>query len=131
IKRGYRVLGESSPRKIALVSHGKMVHTCLEVSRANPERFFAIDVIRSKPFPASLVPVLSQANGVVVVDEQTPCGSLAAAVFEAASASGTFLRIVPLTLPEMYVFENGGCEYLLNKLGLSAEGIRNAAKVLA
>jgi len=131
IDHGYRIIGEPGPRKIALVSHGKMVHTCLEALGANPEKFFAIDLIRSKPFPAELVRLLSETKGVVAVDEQTPSGSLAAAVFEATSSTGSFVRIVPLTLPEMYVFENGGREYLLNKLGLSVDGILIAAKKLA
>ena len=128
INSGYRIIGEQVPNKIALLSHGKMVHACLEVVNENPEKFFLIDLIRSKPFPEDLAPLLAQAKGVVAVDEQTPCGSLAAAVFEATSSSNNFVRIVSLTLPEMYVFENGGREYLLNKLGLSADGIRQAAK---
>ena len=130
INGGYRILGEQGPNKIALLSHGRMVHTCLEVVGASPERFFSIDLIRSKPFPKDLAPLLARTRGVVAVDEQTPCGSLASAVFEATSSSSNFVRIVSLTLPEMYVFENGGREYLLNKLGLSADAIRQAAKRL-
>ena len=130
ISQGYRIFGEQAPNKIALLSHGRMFHTCLEVARANPEKFFSIDLIRSKPFPKDLSPLLAQVKGVVAVDEQTPCGSLASAVFEATSSSGNFVRIVPLTLPEMHVFENGGREYLLNKLGLSVDGIFQAAKRL-
>lgn len=130
VENGYRILGESAPNKIALLSHGKMVHACLELTRTSPDRFFSIDLIRAKPFPAELVRLLSQTKAVIAVDEQTPSGSLAAAVFEATSRSGNFVRIVPHTLPETYVFENGGREYLLKKLGLSAEGILQAAKNL-
>ncbi len=128
IIEGYRVLGVQAPNKIALLSHGRMVHTCLEVTRDYPEQYFSIDLIRSKPFPKDLSSLLAKSKGVIAVDEQTPCGSLAAAAFEATSLSNNFARIVPLTLPEMYVFENGGREYLLNKLGLSADGIYQAAK---
>lgn len=128
INQGYRILGAQAPDKIALLSHGRMVHTCLEVARAYPEQFFSIDLIRAKPFPKDLASLLAKTKGVIAVDEQTPCGSLAAAAFEATSLSNSFVRIVPLTLPEMYVFENGGREYLLNKLGLSADGIRQAAR---
>ena len=72
--------------------------------------------------------MLARTKGVVAIDEQTPCGSLASAVFEATSSSDNFVRVVSLTLPETYVFENGGREYLLRKLGLSADGIRRAAE---
>jgi len=128
INRGYRILGEQAPNKIALLSHGKMLHACLKVVDESPEEFFSIDLIRSKPFPEDLIPLLAQTRGVVVIDEQTPCGSLASAVFEATNPWDGFVRIVSLTLPEVYVFENGGREYLLNKLGLSADGIRQTAK---
>jgi transketolase len=131
IATGYRLLGEYSSRKVALLSHGKMVHSCLDVARAHPERYFAVDLIRSKPFPKDLAALLAGVRGVVAVDEQTPSGSVASAVFEATSSAGHFVKIVPLNLPEMYVFENGGREYLLNKLGLSADGIRQAAACLA
>lgn len=132
VDKGYRILGEQAPNKIALVSHGKMVHTCLEVVRADPQKYFLIDLIKSKPFPNDLVGLLAQqTKGIVAVDEQTPSGSLAAAVFEATSASGKFPKIVSLSLPEMYVFENGGREYLLKKLGLSADGIRKVAMRLS
>lgn len=128
IHRGYRILGEQAPNKIALLSHGKMLHACLEVVGASPDKFFSIDLIRSKPFPGDLAPLLARTKGVVAIDEQTPCGSLASAVFEATSSSDNFVRVVSLTLPETYVFENGGREYLLRKLGLSADGIRRAAE---
>ena len=127
LKSGFRVLGEHQANKIALVSHGKMVHACIELMRSDPRKFYVVDVIKSKPFPLDLAGLLAQSGGIVAVDEQTPSGALGAAVFEATSASGAYPRIVSLTLPEMYVFENGGREYLLRKLGLSPDGIRRAA----
>lgn len=127
VHAGYRVFGQTKPERVALVSHGRMTRTCVLLVREFPDRFFAVDVIRAKPFPAELAPQLSAAAGVVVVDEQTPSGSLAAAVFEGCAALGVFPRISPLTLPERYVFQNGGRTVLLDALGLNREGILRAA----
>ena len=37
-------------------------------------------------------------------------------------------KIISKSLPESYVFENGGREYLLNKFGLSNDDIIKACK---
>lgn len=127
ITQGYRVFGEDTPTRVALVSHGRMVHTCVALASEFPDRFFAVDLLRAKPFPDALVETLATAAGVVVVDEQTPSGSLPAAVFEGCAAQGAYPRIVPLTLPEQYVFQNGGRVALLEGLGLSRDGVLAAA----
>lgn len=131
INRGYRIFGEPAPAKVALVSHGRMVHTCVALVAEFPQRFFAVDLIRAKPFPDALPALLSEAAGVVVVDEQTPPGSLPAVVFEGCAALRLSPRIVPLTLPEAYVFQNGGRVALLTGLGLSREGVLAAAAAWA
>ena len=66
---------------------------------------------------------ISVAKGVIVIDEQTPSGSLGAAVMEACADSNILKKIKTITIPEMYVYENGGREYLLNKLGLNKDNI--------
>ncbi len=127
LQQGYRIFGERTPAKIALVSHGRMAHTCVALATECPDRFIAVDLIRAKPFPAGLVDTLVHVAGVVVVDEQTPSGSLPAAVFEGCAAQGVFPRITPVTLPEQYVFQNGGRVALLDALGLSRAGVLAAA----
>jgi transketolase len=130
IVRGYRVIGTHAPHRIALVSHGRMVHTCVALAQEQPDAFFSVDLFRAKPFPADLASLLGEASGVVVVDEQTPAGSLAAAVFEGCAADGRFPAIAPLTLPEQYVFQNGGRAFLLEALGLNRDGVLRAAQLL-
>lgn len=127
VVRGCRTWGGTATGGIALVSHGRMTHTCVALAREFPDRFFAVDVIRAKPFPAELAPQLAAAAGVIVVDEQAPSGSLPAAVFEGCAALGAFPRISALTLPERYVFQNGGRDVLLDTLGLNREGILRVA----
>ena len=124
----FRVIGEVTRgeppiQKIALISHGKMVHTCAEVVKQNPSRFFAIDLIQSKPFPKDLIELLSATENMIACDEQTPAGSLGAAVFEAFSDVNLFPRIINVTLPEKYFFDNIGRDGIYKTNGLTAENI--------
>jgi len=130
---GFRLLGEmevvdGQPQKIALLSHGRMLHTCVDALNADPASFFVVDVICSKPFPKDLINLLAKVGKIIVVDEQTPCGSLGAAVFEALSYEGIFPKIINLTLPEKYFFENIGRQGIFDKYGMTAENIRHLSK---
>ena len=122
-KDEFAQLGNTNSDKIALVSHGKMTHECIKAFESNQGKYVVFDIIQSKPFPKDVVNELKKCKGAVVVDEQTPAGSLGAAVFEACSEENFWPKIVNVTLPEMYFFENGGREYLHRKHGLSFENI--------
>ena len=122
-KDEFAQLGNTNSDKIALVSHGKMTHECIKAFESNRGKYVVFDIIQSKPFPKAVVDELKKCKGAVVVDEQTPAGSLGAAVFEACSEENFWPKIVNVTLPEMYFFENGGREYLHRKHGLSFENI--------
>ena len=112
---------------MGLVSHGFMLHRCLEIQKAHPENFYCIDLIRSKSFPDSLN---ISAKALLVVDEQTPSGNLAACVFEGLSNKDTFLPIVSKCLPEKYIFDNGGRDKLREENGLGLSDIREAGERL-
>ena len=107
-----------------------MAHVVREAQKEKPNSFVGIDLIRSKPFPVDLSPYLKAAKSIIVIDEQTPCGALGCAVMEVCSELGFNKKIRQITIPEMYIFENGGREYLLNKLGLSKEGILSLAATI-
>ena len=129
----YRIIGDASvvnnkSNKVALISHGKMLHTCVEVVNSNSDSFFAIDLICSKPFPSDLINLLKNVDNILVVDEQTPSGSLGAAVFEALSDSNIFPKIINLTLPEKYFFENIGRQGIFDKYGMTVENILQVSK---
>ena len=122
-KQGFKVFGKIGKDKIVFISHGKMFHRCLELYKKEPEKFFCVDIFRSKPFPENLPKRLLSCRGVVVVDEQTPSGNLSSCVFEGFSKQNIFPKIISKCLPEKYIFENGGRDYLLNKHGLSNDNI--------
>lgn len=119
----FRVFGTPSSGKVAIVSHGRMLHECVQVSSAHPDKFYAVDLIRSKPFPSDLLNTLSDARGILAVDEQSPSGALGSAIFEGCSNSFLFPRLLNLTLPEAYLFDNHGRDGLLADVGLTQENI--------
>jgi len=127
-KKGFKIFGKVDKKKIALISHGKMIHSCLEIYNKEPEKFICVDIFRSKPFPEELPKKISSCRGMVVVDEQSPSGNLSSCVFEGFSQQNIFPKIVSKSLPEKYVFENGGRKYLLDKFGLSNNDIIRASK---
>ncbi len=127
-EKGYKIFGEVTDKKIALISHGKMIHKCLDLYKKNLNKLICVDIFRSKPFPKDLPKKISNCKGIVVVDEQSPSGNLSSCIFEGCSQENFFPKIISKCLPEKYVFENGGREFLLNKFGLSNEEILQATE---
>jgi len=127
-KKGFKIFGEPNNKKIALISHGRMLHKCLEIYNKQNDKFICVDMFRSKPFPKDLPKTLSTVKGIVVVDEQSPSGNLSSCIFEGFSEQNLFPKIISKSLPERYFFENGGRDYLLNKFGLSNNDIIEATK---
>lgn len=127
-KKGFKIFGNIDNNKVVFISHGKMIHRCMDISKKDPKKFSCVDIFRSKPFPKELPNLLSSCKGIVVVDEQSPSGNLSACIFEGFSESNFFPKIISKSLPEEYVFENGGREYLLDKFGLSKNDILEASK---
>jgi len=120
----FRVIGSPSKGKVALVSHGRMLHLSRQVVAEHPEDFYAIDLIRSKPFPNKLVSLLGMHHAdIIAIDEQTPSGAIGSALYEACSREDFFPRLINLTLPEKYFFENIGRDALLESSGLSVANI--------
>ena len=125
----YRLMGDMlTEEKVLLIGSGKMSHVIAEVYQKNKNSVVGVDLIRAKPFPDAIAVLIDHCKGAIVIDEQTPCGSLGAAVLEKLAQADLLNKSIKvITLPEEYLFENGGREYLLKKHGLSAE---NVEKVL-
>jgi len=130
IHDGYRTIGNPAKNKSALVSHGKMSHRCLEILNESPDDYFLVDIIRAKPFPEKLANILNHAKNIIVADEQTSFGSLGSAIFEFFSSRNIHKKIAITSLPDDFIFENGGREYLLDNYGLSKKDIIAAANKL-
>ena len=82
--------------------------------------------MKQKSNVTSLPKKISSCKGIVVVDEQSPSGNLSSCIFEGFSKQNLFPKIISKSLPEKYIFENGGREYLLDSFGLSIKDIKEA-----
>lgn len=127
-KNGFKIFGKIEKNKIAILSHGKIFHDCLNAFKKNEKKYIFINLFRSKPFPQKLVKLVKNIKNFLVVDEQTPSGSLASCVYEGFRDYKFFPKIISKSLPERYFFENGGRTYLLNKFGLSQKEIYKASR---
>lgn len=121
----YRLMGDMlTEEKVLLIGSGKMSHIIAEVYQRNQNRVVGVDLIQAKPFPDTVAVLIDHCKGAIIIDEQTPCGSLGAAVLEKLAQANLLNKPVKIiTLPEEYLFENGGRDYLLKKHGLSVENI--------
>ena len=66
----------------------------------------------------------------MIVDEQTPSGGLSSCVFEGFSKNKFYPKIISKSLPDQYIFDNGGRNYLLKKYGLGETDILKSLKKL-
>jgi transketolase len=124
-ENGYRILKTSQNNDgVCVISTGFISHRAVEaIEMVGDDRVTHIDLIRAKPFPDSLIEVLSAAQSIVTIDEQTPSGSLGSAVLEFLADSNIVKPLQRISLPERYFFENSGRAKLLDDFGLSIEAI--------
>jgi len=123
IKNGFRVFGKFSKKSKIIVTHGYLTHMCNKIVKKN---IFLIELIHSKPISKKLIKFFSNNSKVYVFDEQNINGNLSSALFEFLSEKKIFPKINNFSLPEKYIYENGGRSYLLDKYGFSERKILKA-----
>ena len=79
-KNGYKIFGNIED-KTCLVSHGRMLHKCLELKDTN-DSVFCVDLFRCKPISLNLINILANSKKIICVDEQMPAGNLTSMIFE-------------------------------------------------
>ena len=123
-KNGFRIIGEKGENKIAIISHGRILHNCLNTLKKYPRDCFIVDLFNSKPISEDLAIVLSNSKKIIVVDEQVCNGNLSNSVQDFLSNRNILKLVKNLSLPEKYIFENGGRDYLLKTFSLDENGIQ-------
>ena len=132
IKKGFRYLKNSKNSKNLILSHGSIIERAMsalsDIKLKTSNSFDVIDLIRSKPFPKELKNKLSKYESIITIDEQTSVGSLESLVKENISLKH---NILPMSLPDQFIFENVGRDKLLDKYGLSVANIKkNIFKII-
>tara|TARA_Y100000591_G_C21784513_1_gene672996 strand:+ start:14 stop:859 length:846 start_codon:yes stop_codon:yes gene_type:complete len=125
---GFRIFGDYSENKFAIVSHGRILRNCLKTIDVLGDNYFLIDLFRSKPISKKFSEIMSKIKKIIVVDEQTQYGNLTSAVQSELANNDLFPIIKNVSLPDEYVFQNGGRDYLLKKYNLDEISILNFCK---
>ena len=127
---GFKLYGKCDRKKIGIISHGKIFHKCMNIYKKNTNKYVLINLFRAKPFPDKVVNIVKKINRFMIVDEQTPSGGLSSCVFEGFSKNKFYPKIISKSLPDQYIFDNGGRNYLLKKYGLGETDILKSLKKL-
>lgn len=127
-KDGFRIFGKYSENKNVVISHGKILHNCLKTIKELNNNFYLVDLFRSKPISKKLIELLNKTKKIIVVDEQTQYGNLSSAVQSELSKYDLFPKLKNISLPDQYVFENGGRDFLHKKYNLDEISILNFSK---
>lgn len=122
IKEGYRFLKKSNS-KICVISHGSLINNVIQASKNLNNEIDIIDLIRIKPIHNSLSEKLSNYEKIIVVDEQSNTNGLFSAIHEFLFLNNLLKQVIPINLPEKYIYENGGRDYLLKLHKLDPESL--------
>ena len=91
-------------------------------------RILSCRPFKSKPISKKLVELLNSTKKIIVVDEQTQYGNLSSAVQSELSKYDLYPIIKNISLPDEYVFQNGGRDNLLAKYNLDEKSILSICK---
>lgn len=127
-QEGFRILGKYSESKNVIISHGRILHNCVRTVKELYDDFYLVDLFRSKPISKKLIELLGKTKKIVVVDEQTQYGNLSSAVQSELSKYDLYPILKNISLPDEYVFKNGGRDFLLKKYNLDETSILNFCK---
>ena len=125
---GFRILGKYSENKNVIISHGRILHNCIKSVKELHDDFYLIDLFRSKPISKKLIELLKNTKKIIVVDEQTQYGNLSSAVQSELSKYDLYPMLKNISLPDEYVFQNGGRDFLLKEYNLDETSILNFCK---
>lgn len=127
IKNGFRFLKQvkSKKKSLCIIGHGTIIKRALDATLSLNERYQSkisiIDAIRTKPFPTKLKKIISQYNSILTIDEQTSSGGLGSLIYENLIGKQ---KVLNLSLPDKFIFENTGRSNLLDINGLSIKNIK-------
>ena len=131
VKAGLKESKDNEPR-IAILSSGYMLGRSYKAweSLINTHQISLYDISRIKPLPVNqLSSILSNYTHVITIEEQTLDGGFGSAICEVICDEGLNKKVLRLGLPEMFPFENGTRDQLIDLSGLSVDNIVNRIKI--
>lgn len=123
IANGYRYLKKHKNSEYCVISHGSLISNALNALENIDIDIDVIDLIRIKPINDSLSKHIQNYKKIFVVDEQSNTNGLFSSILEFQYLNDLFIKVIPINLPEKYIFENGGRDRLLELNGLDSISI--------
>lgn len=121
ISNGYKIINEGNNDK-CVITYGYLLHKILNSDKFDSiKNTSIIDLQTIKPFPKNLIRILNQFKTIITYEEHCKDGGFGSAVGEVLLDNSISTSLKRMYLDEMYFFENGGREYLLDKYGLSID----------
>lgn len=123
ISKGFNILNKGNNNK-CIITYSYLLHKLI-----NSDKYFElkntdiIDLYTLKPFPLNLIKILNNYKKIISYEEHCKDGGFGSAISEIITDNNIQAQLKRLHLDEIYYFENGGREYLLDKYGLSIDNL--------
>ena len=121
-------------QKYAVLSYGQIMHRLFHLREKYQKKLSEVSFIEiSRIWPLdfdTLFTQLGNINKLLFVEEQSKSGSLSEALACEFSSRGLLLNLKTIHLPNLYIFENGNQEELLDLNGFSSKDILNQIELL-
>lgn len=122
---------KSGNKKVLIISIGSMVYPSIMAARMLETGGYSVSVINArfvKPLDCDLITKeASDTDVVITVEEGCLQGGFGSAVLEMFEEQGIIVPVRRLGLPDKYI-EAGKRDFILEKYGLTADGIASCAK---
>lgn len=128
IKKGYRVFLGIGENKKAIVCCGSTVGLAHKFRKEIDSNVAVIELLRQKPFPTEIIDTVKLFEKILIIDEHVFYGGLFSIVSSHLSLVTHSLGLFSIHLPDQFIFENGGRNYLLEKNGFNLDNIKEKLK---
>ena len=123
ISKGYNVINKGNNGK-CIITYGYLLHKIIDSNKFSELKDTdIIDLYTLKPFPKSLIDLLKSYKKIISYEEHCKDGGFGSAIAEVIVDNDIKVKLKRLHLDEIYYFENGGREHLINKYGLSIDNL--------
>lgn len=124
INLGFRVFKDEDLCRNFIITSGTLMNLSEKYRTEFPKNTVSIDIIRNKPFPPQLIQLCKEADKITVIDEHVFYGGLYSILSSHLNVNNIHIELNSINLPDEFIYENGGRNYLLHKHGFNTSNIK-------